>query len=133
MDASLGGFVKQSFLEIDGRRVCVWYQKVAGVLWAHWEGKTFTFEPTPANKRRSSRTRDGCDGALVAPMPGKTIKVLCQVGQEVEPGQVLVVMEAMKMEYSLEAPCAGLVKTVSCREGDQVALNQVLAFVEAKG
>ncbi len=68
-------------------------------------------------------------GSLHAPMPGKVIRVEVREGDEVSEGQVLVVLEAMKMEHSLKAPHAGVVTAVRASAGDQVAADEVLVIV----
>ena len=70
------------------------------------------------------------EGALVAPMPGKVIKLAVAEGAEVEAGDVLVVLEAMKMEHELTAPSAGTVAELRVAEGDQVESGAPLAVVE---
>ncbi len=60
-------------------------------------------------------------GKLTAPMPGKVISLLAKVGDTVERGQALAVMEAMKMEHTLHAPRDGVVAEVLYAVGDQVA------------
>ena len=70
------------------------------------------------------------EGALVAPMPGKVIKLAVAEGAEVEAGDVLVVLEAMKMEHELTAPAAGTVADLRVAEGDQVEAGAPLAVVE---
>jgi 3-methylcrotonyl-CoA carboxylase alpha subunit/acetyl-CoA/propionyl-CoA carboxylase biotin carboxyl carrier protein len=72
------------------------------------------------------------DGLVVAPMPGTVLAVSTEVGRTVEAGDVLGVMEAMKMELSLKAPLAGTVTTVGAAVGDQVALGATL-FVVSTG
>jgi 3-methylcrotonyl-CoA carboxylase alpha subunit/acetyl-CoA/propionyl-CoA carboxylase biotin carboxyl carrier protein len=62
-------------------------------------------------------------------MPGTVLAVSAQVGQRVAEGDVLGVMEAMKMELSLKAPVAGTVTTVGAATGDQVALGATLFVV----
>jgi len=70
------------------------------------------------------------DGTLLAAMPGTVLDVDVDVGDAVEEGQRLGVLEAMKMELALRAPHAGTVTTVGAAAGDQVALGQVLFVVE---
>ena len=68
-------------------------------------------------------------GALRAPMHGRVTQVLVGVGQPVEAGALLVVMEAMKIEHRLHAPCRGIVQALHAKVGDQVAARQALAEV----
>ena len=67
---------------------------------------------------------------IVAPMPGKVVKVLIKVGDEVKEGQGLVVVEAMKMENELKSPKAGKVVELTAKEGIAVEMNAKLAVVE---
>lgn len=59
-------------------------------------------------------------GGLTAPMPGKVINIQVNVGDKVEPGDVLLVMEAMKMEHSITAATGGVVEEIFFAVGDQV-------------
>jgi propionyl-CoA carboxylase alpha chain len=64
-------------------------------------------------------------------MPGKVIKLAVEAGAEVAAGDVLVVLEAMKMEHELTAPAAGIVTELRVAEGDQVESGMALAVIEA--
>ncbi len=67
---------------------------------------------------------------LLSPMPGKVVKLLCKVGDEVAEGQGLVVVEAMKMENELKSPKAGRVTELFTKEGVVVEANARLVSVE---
>ena len=63
---------------------------------------------------------------VTAPLPGKVVKAAVQGGDRVERGATLVVLEAMKMELSIEAPRTGVVEEITVSEGEQVAEGTVL-------
>jgi 3-methylcrotonyl-CoA carboxylase alpha subunit len=69
-------------------------------------------------------------GGLTAPMNGSIVRVLVELGQQVEAGAALVVLEAMKMEHSIRAPHAGIVKALYCAEGELVSEGAVLVALE---
>ncbi len=70
-------------------------------------------------------------GGLAAPMPGRVIALPVQPGAKVTRGQALVVLEAMKMEHSLNAPADGVLKGYRVVEGELVAEGAVLVEFEA--
>lgn len=57
---------------------------------------------------------------IIAPLPGTIIEILVQPGDEIQAGQAVVVLEAMKMENELQAEFAGTVASVNVQEGDVV-------------
>ncbi len=69
-------------------------------------------------------------GSLVAPMPGKVVSIRVAPGDTVQRGDVLVVIEAMKMEHSVRSPAAGTVATVHVTDHEQVDNGQVLVVVD---
>ena len=72
------------------------------------------------------------DGAILSPMPGKIVSVAVEAGQAVAKGQVLLTLEAMKMEHALAAPFDGVVAELSVSAGGQVSEGVVLARLEAQ-
>lgn len=82
-------------------------------------------------QRRHRRARGGGDGSLSATMPGQVTSVLVAAGDEVEAGQVLVLMEAMKMELRIVAPTDGTINSVLVAQGEQVERGQTLVEMAA--
>ena len=74
---------------------------------------------------------ENVEGGLVAPMPGKVLIVNVAAGDHVSEGQVLVVMEAMKMEHQITAPAHGEVAEVRAAVGDQVDNGELLVVITA--
>ncbi len=79
----------------------------------------------------AARAAAASDGKLLAPMDGRIVAVRAQAGQAVEKGQVLVVLEAMKMQHQIKATIAGTVQTVAVTEGDQVSGRKLLVEIKA--
>lgn len=119
--------MKRIELTIDGAKQVVYAQKMQSTLWVHYNGKIMTYEPELRSRKGKGAAGAGVfDGSLKAPMPGKITKVLASAGTLAKTGHGLIVMEAMKMEYSIKAPQDGTVAEVLCKVGDQVTLGQVL-------
>jgi propionyl-CoA carboxylase alpha chain len=70
-------------------------------------------------------------GGLVAPMPGKVVSVAVEPGDAVERGDLLMIVEAMKMEHRVLAPSSGTVTDVRARAGDQVEAGALLVVLES--
>lgn len=89
-----------------------------------WHGKSsisvgdFTFQIESKSGRKKKGPKE--EGSLTSPMPGKVLKVFVKVGDQVEAGQSLMVMEAMKMEHTIKSSRAGTVEEVFYSEGDLV-------------
>ena len=81
------------------------------------------------SRRRAGASEQGVM-KIKAPMPGKIVRILAPVGSQVETGQSVVVIEAMKMQNELKAPKTGVVKKINVEEGAAVEAGQALAEVE---
>jgi len=97
-------------------------------LWL--DGNLFIFERVESTPR-SSRQPFHIGGDVLAPMPGRIIQILVEVGGIVEPGDRLIIMESMKMELVIDAPRGGVVKGISVAEGGLVEQGMRLLELEA--
>jgi acetyl/propionyl-CoA carboxylase alpha subunit len=103
----------------DSNRVFVWCA-----------GQTFEIhreKPRPARTRSSSASDHGA--GLLAPMPGRIRRISVPRGERVSKGDVVLVLEAMKMEHAIRAPRDGVVTLLAHREGDLVDAGAVLAEI----
>jgi 3-methylcrotonyl-CoA carboxylase alpha subunit/acetyl-CoA/propionyl-CoA carboxylase biotin carboxyl carrier protein len=117
-------------LELDEVRHEFHVELSADVVQVVHHGTLFEFrEPL----YRADRPQSSADGVLLAPMPGTVLSVAAVRGQEVAGGEVLLILEAMKMELALTAPFDGIVADVRVGEGDQVAARQLLVRVSEEG
>ncbi len=110
-------------VEVNGKRFAVkmWVPESAG-----------TAAPAKAKKKRAASSGGGAAGSgdVTVPMQGTIVKLLVEVGQEVEVGQGVVVLEAMKMENQINAEKAGTIKEIKVAAGDTVGGGDVVAVIE---
>lgn len=87
-------------------------------------------DPKRAGARTGAAAGAGGRAVLVAPMPGKVVRVLREIGDEVGAGTGLMVVEAMKMQNEVQSPKAGRLVEIRVEEGQTVNAGDVLAIVE---
>jgi 3-methylcrotonyl-CoA carboxylase alpha subunit len=88
------------------------------------DGQRYSFVRTAAFAWESKQGSGG--NQIIAPMPGRVVLVKANVGDQVEEGQELLVMEAMKMELALKAPRSGTIENISATQGEFVEADAVL-------
>ena len=96
-------------------------------------GRRFAAEVSDPRSLRGRKAKAGAtDGPrkITAPMPGKVVRILAAEGIDVEAGQGVIVIEAMKMQNELKSPKAGKVKKILAAEGAAVNAGDALAVVE---
>lgn len=114
-------------LEMDGQRVTIYTAAAGDARFVHADGQTWTLNiPAPRSKRRGTASGGG---DLTAQMPGQVTGVFVKDGEAVMRGQVLVILEAMKMEIRASAPADGVVSRVLVAQGDVVERGQRLVEI----
>ncbi len=94
--------------------------------------RRITLELVDPRKLKSLRHRhadSGGDLSISSPMPGKVVRLLVAEGQTVEPGQGVIVVEAMKMQNELKAPRSGTIKSLNAHEGKTVNAGEELMVI----
>ena len=100
----------------DGTHVLAYAVADGPRTWLFIDGQTFIVEPP--QHHRSGSADDVA--SLAAPMPATVTKIHVTIGQPVQPGDVLITLEAMKMELAIKSPRAAVVKSVGCTTGELV-------------
>ena len=119
---------RKTTVEVNGKRFAV-------KMWVP-EGQMVSAGPAKAKKPARAASAGGGaaggsgSGDVVVPMQGTIVKVLVEVGQEVEAGQSVVVLEAMKMENQIQAEKSGKVKEVKVKAGDTVGSGDIVVVIE---
>ena len=88
-----------------------------GRTWVFIDGRTYVVE---GDDRDGTAHATDDQMALSAPMPATVLSIAVKPGQDVSQGDLLVMLEAMKMELPIKAPRTGRVKSIACREGELV-------------
>ena len=113
-------------VEIDGRTETVYVAGPVHDRWVFWNGRVFRgdFRESTSNRRRVERS--SANQTLAAPMPATVVKVHVKPGDAVKKGQIMIQLDAMKIELPLRAPVDGVVTAVHCREGQLVQADAPL-------
>jgi len=107
-------------------------ENVGGMLDVYVNGRHFAVRATDPRRvrRRHGAVEVAGRQSIIAPMPGKVVRILAAVGQGVEANQGLLVVEAMKMQNEIRSPKAGKVLEIKVAPGEAVNSGQVLLVVE---
>jgi biotin carboxyl carrier protein len=123
-----------ALVSLRGRTQRAFTARGDGKVWVHIDGAVLEFDEAGAQDEALPGSAHGAGGdSVVSAMPGLLVKVLVEVGQEVERGEPLVIVEAMKMETPLPSPVAGRVKKVNYAKGQIVEAGKPIVELEPRG
>ena len=125
--------MKKYNITVNGNTYEVVVEEVGGTASAPVAAPVFTAPvatpaaaPAPAAPKASAPAGAAGANKVTSPMPGTILEVKVSAGQAVKKGDVVCVLEAMKMENDIPAPCDGVVASVNVQKGASVAANDVL-------
>lgn len=96
------------------------------------DGNVFKVKQVELTGRKKSKKKESDESDLDSPISGKIVNVQVKKGDAVKKGDVLIVIEAMKMEYLIRAPYKGTVKKIHFKENDQVEIGQTTIEIAKK-
>lgn len=121
-------------LNIEGQEKKVLSEIIDKKIWFKINEQVFSFDILDLSQ--SSHTQSKSEGKspdkIKAPMPGKITKIFVKQGQLVKKGDALIVMEAMKMEYTLKSDLETIVEKVNVQMNDQVTLGSLLVQLKVE-
>ena len=128
---------KERTFVIDGEKITAEVERDGGNLRITLDGETHTVKIEgnigPSKTVRSRRGRPGAQneasGTIVSSIPGKVVSIDVKVGDRVEEGETILILEAMKMQNEISSPVSGVVTDIFVEEGQSIESNFELASV----
>ena len=123
-------------VKVDGEEFEVELEKEDGVWNVTVQGKQFQIEiegggaAEQGAKKRKRGGRGKRSGTISSTIPGKIVSIAISEGQQVSEGDVVMILEAMKMQNEISAPISGIVSEINCRPGSSVDANVPLIVIK---
>lgn len=117
--------------EWKGKNYRLYVQRDKDSLWIHYEGQTWHWRRNRLSGKKKKQTLKS-EGLIVSDLPGKIQKIFVKKNDKVKRGQNLLILSAMKIEYSFKAEGEGLVEEIFCKEGESVSSDKKLIKVKYK-
>ena len=128
--------MKNRKVKVDGEEYEVELEKQEGVWNVTIEGKSFRIEieggsvGDMAGNKRKKKGRGKKSGTISSTIPGKIVSIAVEEGDIVAEGDVVMILEAMKMQNEIQAPLSGNVTAVNCKPGDSIEANSPLVIIQ---
>lgn len=120
VDVASAGLPGVISILVDGRPHSAYVARRGAGFEVVVEGRRFPITPAVGGRQRGAIGGKDAPGKVTAPLAGVVITVRVEVGQVIEAGQALLVIEAMKMQNEIQAPLAGTVTAIHCEAGERV-------------
>ena len=136
VEVLLGENMKKRKVKVDGEEFDVELEKQGGVWNVAIEGEIFNIEIEGSSVGESSgskgkkRGRGNKSGTISSTIPGKIISISVEEGDNVGEGDVVMILEAMKMQNEIQAPLSGIVTAINCKPGDSIEANSPLVVIQ---
>jgi biotin carboxyl carrier protein len=120
-------------LLIDKKALTVYFSESDGKKYLSIDGEQFCIQEAKAENIRAAEVDSSAlkeAPSVCSPMPGKVVKLFVKAGDEVEKGQGLVIVEAMKMENEIKSPLKGRVEKINFKPGDLVDASQEIVEIK---
>ena len=120
---------------VDGNEFEVEIEKNGDYWEVTVEGKKFSVEanrssnPSPRKRKVAPRSSSSGSGAVSSAIPGKIVSILVSIGDKVKVGDVLLVLEAMKMQNEIKSSIDGTVERIDCSPGEMIEANVQLVEI----
>ena len=128
--------MKKRKVKVDGEEYEVELEKQNGLWNVTIEGKSFNIEiegssvgDTSVSKRKRAN-RGKKSGTISSTIPGKIVSISAKEGQMVSEGDVVMILEAMKMQKEIQAPLSATVTAINCKPGDSDEANSPLIIIQ---
>ena len=128
--------MKKRKVKVDGEEYEVELEKQEGVWNVSIEGKIFRIEieggsvGESSGSKRKKKGRGKKSGTISSTIPGKIVSIAVEEGANVAEGDVVMILEAMKMQNEIQAPLSGTVTAVNCKPGDSIEANSPLLIIQ---
>lgn len=117
---------------INGKVFNVFYAVDKDRVYVAIDGEYFMFEQEKTGTKLRERVVAEKGTSVASPMPGLLVKLPVKIGEKVNAGDALAIVEAMKMQNELRSPASGIVKKINYKEGDQVDAFVPIVELEIK-
>ncbi|MEL0336220.1 MAG: biotin/lipoyl-containing protein [Euryarchaeota archaeon] len=128
--------MKNRKVKVDGEEYEVELEKQERVWNVNIEGQSFRIEieggsvGDMAGNKRKKKGRGKKSGTISSTIPGKIVSIAVEEGDIVAEGDVVMILEAMKMQNEIQAPLSGNVTAVNCKPGDSIEANSPLIVIQ---